>query len=406
MSHTMAQLSGKNIVLGVTGCIAVYKAAELLRLLVKAGANVDVVMTKSAMEFVTPLTFSTLSKNKVHTSMFDMPDEYSINHISLADKADLVLIAPATANFVGKVKAGIADDLLTTVVMATRAPVLIAPAMNVNMWNNKIVKDNISSLALNGYGFIYPDDGELACGYEGIGRLKDIDSIFNEVVGLLNPKKKLDKKKILVTIGGTKEYIDPVRYITNKSSGKMGQAIVEEAIKAGAEVIAISTVDLKIPGAEVIMVESASEMLNELKKYFPGVDVLIMAAAVSDYKVSNYSENKIKKENQNQEITLDLVKNPDLISEMAKIKHEHQVIVGFAAETDNLINNAIQKLLSKKMDIIVANDVSRNDIGFGSDFNEVSFLFPDGREEKISKTSKINVANHLLGSISEVLNKS
>lgn len=401
----MSNLKNKNIVIGITGCIAAYKILELIRFLVKANANVDVIMTKSATEFVTPLTISTLSKNKVHIDMFNNPYEYDINHISLADKADLFLIAPATANIIGKIANGIADDLLTTSVMATRAPVVIAPAMNVHMWENPIVQNNIAQLNDKGYVFINPDSGDLACGYQGLGRLPDINLIFDQLSLLLNVEGPLKGKKVLVTVGGTREYIDPVRFITNKSSGKMGIAIVQESVKLGADVTAISTVSMPDCRAEVVNVETTLEMQSALNLLFPQVDVLIMAAAVADYTVENYSDKKIKKKATETKKMLELVRNPDLIADMAKIKRQDQLVIGFAAETDDLINNAQEKLYSKKLDFIVANDVSRKDIGMGSDFNEVSFVYPDGSFEQLPRTTKAKVASRLLEIIIVKLSK-
>lgn len=392
----MTNIDTKNIVIGITGCIAVYKIAELTRLFIKKGFNIDIIMTESATKFVTPLTFSTLTRNKVYTSMFDTPDEYNINHISLADKADVFLIAPATANIIAKIVNGLADDLLSTTVMATKAPVILSPAMNVNMWNNPIVQENIIKLKQKGYYFIDPASGDLACGYEGAGRMQDINILYNEVCTILNTDKPLKGKKILLAMGPTREYIDPVRYISNKSSGKMGIAILEEAIRMGANVTAVSSVDVSQYTCKYIKVETASQMLEALQKSFPDNDILIMVAAVSDYTPKLYCDRKIKKEEKPQEISLDLVKNPDIISQITANKRINQKVIGFAAETDNLILNAKEKIKNKNLDLIVANDVSRDDIGMGSNFNEVYYIYPDGKLEQLTRTTKNNVASRLL----------
>ena len=396
----MSNLQGKNIVLGVTGCIAAYKTAELIRLFVKAGANVHVIMTQSATKFITPLTLSTLSKNKVHTDMFCKPEEFSIDHISLADKADLVLIAPATANIIAKIANGIADDLLSTTVMAAKSPIFIAPAMNSNMWSNLIVQKNIEILKGLGYRFINPEDGELACGYEGAGRLRQVNEIVEHVESVFSSDKLLIGKKILVTVGPTREYIDPVRFITNKSSGKMGLAIAKQAVKAGADVTIISSVPIDSINANIIYVETANQMLESLNNHFEVSDVLIMTAAVADYTVKSYSDRKIKKDPSQNEISLEFVKTPDLLAQMAFKKNNNQIVIGFAAETDDLMSNAKAKLISKKLDMVVANDVSRDDIGMGSDYNEVTFIYADGKTEHISKSTKDNIAKSLIERIS------
>ncbi|MEW5820154.1 MAG: bifunctional phosphopantothenoylcysteine decarboxylase/phosphopantothenate--cysteine ligase CoaBC [Cyanobacteriota bacterium] len=401
----MTLLKGKNIVLGITGCIAAYKTAELIRLLVKSGANVEVIMTESATRFITPLTLSTLSQNKVYIDMFEEPENYSIDHISLADKADIIIVVPATANIIGKVANGIADDLLSSTIMAARSPVFIAPAMNTNMWNNSIVQENINKLRVKGYYFINPESGDLACGYKGDGRLRNINDIFAEVSDYFNIETPLKSKKILITIGPTREYIDPVRFITNKSSGKMGVAIAEEANRLGADVTVITSVPVSLEGIRIEMVETTSQMQEALKKHFCSADILIMAAAVADYTVKNYSDSKIKKSSSQSELTLNLAKTPDLLEQIAGIKTGNQIVIGFAAETNDLIANAKHKLESKKLDMIVANDVSRNDIGMNSDYNEVSFIYPDSKIEQLSKTTKQKVAVELMKRAIELVNK-
>lgn len=399
----MSDLQGKTLILGITGCIAAYKTAEIVRLLVKAGANVHVVMTESATKFITPLTLSTLSKNKVHIDMFCKPEEFSIDHISLADMADVFLIAPATANIIAKVANGIADDLLSTTILAVKSPVCIAPAMNSNMWANPIVQKNIDILKGYGYQFIDPEEGDLACGYQGTGRLRDVNDIFAHVESIFSTKKPLKGKQILITVGPTREYVDPVRFITNKSSGKMGLAIAKQAINAGADVTVISSVPVGNLNARVISVETTSQMLESLNNNFSSADVLIMTAAVADYTVKNYSDKKIKKDPSQNEISLELVKTPDLLAQMSLKKKENQLVIGFAAETDDLILNANTKLNSKKLDMIVANDVSRNDIGMGSDDNEVTFIYHDGKTYHIPKTSKENIAKELIEKLAPLL---
>lgn len=398
----MSKLAGKHIVLGITGCIAAYKSAELVRQFIKAGATVDVIMTDAAQKFITPLTLSTLSRRKVYTEMFEQPEEYSIDHISLADRADLFLIAPVTANVIGKMAHGIADDLLTTSVVATKAPIFLAPAMNTNMWNNDIVQKNIELLKQSGVHFIDPDSGDLACGYTGDGRLRDISDIFNEIEFFFESKQVLKNKKVLITVGGTREYIDPVRFITNKSSGKMGLALAEVAKNAGAQVSVVSTVPVNISGISIINVETAEQMFKATEKEFQSSDILIMAAAVADYKPKSTSETKEKKKADVNEISLELVKNPDVIATIAKNKKESQFIAGFAAETNDLIVNAKKKLEEKNLDMIIANDVSRKDIGMNADNNEVTILYRDGSSEKIEKNTKKHVSKLI---IEKIVNK-
>jgi phosphopantothenoylcysteine decarboxylase/phosphopantothenate--cysteine ligase len=399
----MNTLEGKNIVIGITGCIAAYKIPELIRLFVKANANVTVVTTESALNFVTPLVLTTLTGNRVHTEMFELPETCDVNHISLADRADLMLIAPATANIIGKIANGIADDLLTTTVMAAKGPVIIAPAMNSAMWNNSIVQNNIEKLKASGYKFIDPDTGYLACGCEGPGRLKDIDDIFHYVENFFQPEKPLKGKKVLVTAGGTREYIDPVRFITNKSSGKMGYAIAEAAVNLGANVDLISTVNKPLSGAKLHPVETVKDMQQKLQELFSDVDVLIMAAAVSDYMAASYSEHKIKKSSEQEIFSINMVKTPDLIADLASRKKSGQIVAGFAAETEDLIANAKRKMETKNLDLIVANDVSLCDCGMNSEYNCVDIIFPDGKLEHISKRPKIEIAYRLLKVISSML---
>jgi phosphopantothenoylcysteine decarboxylase / phosphopantothenate---cysteine ligase len=397
-------LRGKVIVLGVTGGIAVYKAVELLRLLSKAGASVHVVMTKAATEFVTPLTFQTLSGNPVHLELFNLISEQQIGHISLAERADLFLIAPATANFIGKIASGIADDLLTTTVMATTAPVLIAPAMNVNMYHNPIYQENEARLKGHGYLFVPPACGMLACGYEGEGKLPDPAVILEEAVAALTPKT-LAGERVLVTAGPTREEIDPVRYISNHSSGKMGYAIARSARLRGAEVTLVTGPTAIAPpyGVRVVRVESALEMREAVLDHTEKSDVVIKAAAVADYRPKLRSGVKVKKHADN--LVIELEKNPDILAEIGSQKRQ-RILVGFAAETDDLIANATQKLTKKNLDMVVANDVSQAGAGFNVDTNIVKILFRDGHIEELPLMGKDAVAGMILDRVEQLRKKS
>ncbi|BCA79576.1 bifunctional phosphopantothenoylcysteine decarboxylase/phosphopantothenate--cysteine ligase CoaBC [Desulfuromonas sp. AOP6] len=388
-------LKGKKIILGVSGGIAVYKAVELLRLYVKAGADVFVIMTKNAQEFVAPLTFQTLSGNPVHTDLFDLFQEKEIGHISLADRADLFVVAPATANIIGKVAAGLADDLLTTTIMATKAPVLFVPAMNVNMWENPIYRQNEEKLKSVGYQVMEPALGMLACGWEGKGKLPDPVDILAETERLLHPRD-LVGETVLVTAGPTREEIDPVRYISNYSSGKMGYAIARAAFLRGARVILISGPTCLTPpcGLEFHRVGSACEMQQTVRQFADEASILIKAAAVADYRPAHASSHKIKKE-QAGSLHLMLEKNPDILAELGKIKGQ-RLLVGFAAETDDLLENATRKLREKNLDMIVANDITEKGAGFDVDTNIVRFLFADGSQEALPQMSKDDVAQALL----------
>jgi len=388
-------LQGKTIVLGVTGGIAVYKAVELLRLYVKAGATVHVVMTRSAQEFVTPLTFQALSGQPVHTELFNLYQEREIGHISLADRADLFVVAPATANIVGKVAAGIADDLLSTTIMATRAPVLFVPAMNVNMWENPLYRQNEEKLRGLGYHFMEPVTGYLACGWEGKGKLPDPAAILEETQRLLTPQD-LAGETVLVTAGPTREELDPVRYISNYSSGKMGYAIARAACFRGARVILVTGPTCLVPpcGVETVAVGSALQMRDAVLQRAEAATVIIKAAAVADYRPAAPAAGKIKKGDA-AALTLLLEKNPDILAELGRIKGG-RFLVGFAAETDDLLQNARKKLEAKNLDLIVANDVTQEGAGFDVDTNIVRFLYRDGAMEELAKMSKEEVAHRLL----------
>jgi len=393
-------LQGIVIVLGVTGGIAAYKAVELLRLLTKAGADVHVIMTRGAMEFVTPLTFQTLSMNPVSTSLFNLLSEREIGHIALADRADLVIIAPATANIVAKLANGIADDMLTTTVMATRAPLLIAPAMNVNMYQSPAYKENEARLKGRGVLFVEPVRGLLACGWEGEGKLQEPRVIFEEALTALTPKD-LAGEKVLVTAGPTREEIDPVRFIANHSSGKMGYAIARAARRRGAEVTLVSgPTSLDEPyGVAVTQVVSAREMREAVMAKAAGSSIIIKAAAVADYRPALRADAKIKKTAAPK--TLELIKNPDILAELGKNKGE-RLLVGFAAETCDLLKNAAKKLAEKNLDMVVANDISQAGAGFHVDTNIVKLLFCGGRVEELPIMGKDELADVILDRVVDV----
>lgn len=395
-------LQGKCVILGVTGGIAAYKAAELLRLLVKAGAEVHVVMTRSAQEFITPLTFQTLSGNPVHTELFNLIQEQEIGHISLADRADLLLVAPATANLIGKVANGLADDLLTTTIMATRAKVLFAPAMNSNMWQNSIYQNNQAKLESFGYHFIEPLYGDLACGWQGQGKLPEPQAIFNTAQTLLGGHDLMGKT-VLVTAGPTREEIDPVRFLSNYSSGKMGYAIACAARDRGARVILISgPVTLPEPrGIETIQVVSARQMYQAVMEKAGQADIIIKAAAVADFRPVVRCDQKVKKTGAESTL-IELQRNPDILAELGKQKGS-RILVGFAAETEDLLKHARDKLEGKNLDMIVANDVTLEGAGFDGDTNIVRLLTADGKVEDLPKMTKAEVAEILLDRVSALL---
>jgi len=390
----LSMLGNKKIILGICGGIAVYKAVELLRLLTKAGADVHVIMTHAAQEFVTPLTFQTLSSNPVHTELFNLIAEREIGHISLADQANLFVIVPATANVIGKIAAGIADDMLTTTVMATKAPVLFAPAMNVNMFTNPIYQENEQKLRRLGYLFVDPVRGSLACGWEGEGKLASPEAILDGAYTALT-EKDLRDRTILITAGPTREEIDPVRYISNHSSGKMGYALARAACRRGANVFLISgpTALTKPGGVHLVNVTSASEMHGEVMARVGECDVIIKAAAVADYRPLVRNATKIKKNADS--ATIELVKNRDILAELGEIQRR-PFLVGFAAETDALAENGEKKLREKNLDMIVANDVSQVDAGFNVDTNRALLLFRDGSRCDCGLMSKDQLAGAIL----------
>ncbi len=386
----------KCVVIGVTGGIAVYKALDVISALRKKDIEVHVIMTESATKFVNPLTFQSISQNMVVTDMFAEPKAWEIQHISLAQKADLMLIAPATANIIGKVANGIADDMLSTTIMAaSKAKVIFAPAMNTNMYQNKIVQNNIEKLKNFDYDFIEPASGRLACGDVGIGKLADVNTIVEKVLSELNDKKKdLEGKKAGPTIAP----IDPVRYITNRSTGKMGYSIAKEAKDRGAEVVLVSgPTNLNPPkDVKIINIKTNEEMKNEIFKYFDWADIVIKSAAVADYKPKEYSTEKIKKGEG--DLNLSLTRDNDILKSLGEIK-THQVLVGFAAESNDVLKNADKKLKNKNLDFIVANDITASDTGFGSDDNKVVILSKNNEKLELEKMSKIEVASNIFDMI-------
>ena len=399
-------LKGKTVVIGVSGGIAVYKACDVVSRLKKLNANVHVIMTKSATEFVTPLTFQSLSQNYVVSDMFEEPKTWDVEHISLAKKADVFLIAPATANVIGKVANGIADDMLTTTVMATTGKVLIAPAMNTNMYRNPILQRNISILKELGYNFVDPDSGRLACGDIGEGKLASPEKIVDAVVDLFNEDKKdLLGKKIMITAGPTVESIDPVRYLTNRSTGKMGYAIAKMAANRGADVTFVSgPTNIEPPSniKKLIKVQSAKDMYDAIIDNFDENQVIIKSAAVADYKPKNYSDKKIKKSND--DLIIELDRNKDIAYELGKIK-KNKILVGFAAETNDLIENAKGKISKKNLDFIVANDLTESGAGFGTDTNIVKIIDKDGNIAKYPQMKKDEVADVILDKVKSLLEK-
>ena len=391
-------LEGKKILLCVTGGIAVYKAVALTSKLTQAGADVRVILSDAATEFVTPLTFQALSRNEVYTNTFEEKDSKKIAHIDLADWADLVLVAPATANVIGKIANGIADNMITTTLLAATSPVWIAPAMNVHMYEHPAVQKNIETLKEFGYAFIEPGEGYLACGYVGKGRLEEPETIVEKIGDYFNDsvaKLNLSGKTILITAGPTREKIDPVRYISNHSTGKMGYAIAGEAQKAGANVILISgPVGLKPPhGVQLIMVESAQEMYDAVMSRLAEADIVIKSAAVADYRPKSYIDHKIKKQPGDQVIELERTK--DILFELGQQKNE-KILIGFAAETEHVEEYAQKKLSTKNADMIVANNLTQDGAGFGTDTNIVTFYKKDGSTKILPKLSKSVVAGKIL----------
>lgn len=391
----------KCVCIGVSGGIAVYKALDIISALRKKDVEVRVIMTSSAKEFVTPLSFQSLSQNMVITDMFAEPKAWEIQHISLAKKADLFLIVPATANIIGKVANGIADDMLSTTVMATKAKVIFAPAMNTNMYENPIVQGNIKKLKDYGYEFIEPEAGRLACGDTGKGKLADVNTIVEKVLEELegsNKEKDLLGKKVLITAGPTRSHIDPVRYITNRSTGKMGYEIAKEARDRGAEVTLISgPTSLENPkGINFIKIDTNEEMKDIVLQYFHNSDIVIKSAAVADYKIKEYSNKKIKKGDG--DLNLAFTRDNDILQLLGNEK-TNQILVGFAAESNDVLENAKRKLFKKNLDFIVANDITSNETGFGSEDNKVIIISKTGKEVHLDKMSKREVASNIFETI-------
>ena len=393
-------LTGKTVVLGVCGGIAAYKAVDVVSRLVKCGATVHVIMTAAAAQFVTPLMFREISGQPVYTTMWEEPKLWNVEHIALARRADLFVIAPATANMIGKIANGIADDFLSTTVMATTAPVLLVPAMNTEMYLSAATQTNLKTLADRGFHLMTPESGPLACGTAGIGRLPESSAIVERIAAHFSAGKSLQGVRLLVTAGGTREAIDPVRYIGNRSSGKMGYAIAAVAAERGAEVILVSgPVSLAAPtGVTRVSVESALEMRDAVLAAFPNVDIVIKAAAVADYRPDVVAEQKIKKQSSN--MTVNLIKNPDILAELGSSKSS-QFLVGFAAETQDLAKNATEKLRRKNLDMLVANDVTQAGAGFESETNIVKVFYQDGVSEELPQMSKRELAAVLLDRVQQ-----
>ena len=390
------KLKGKTVVLGITGGIAAYKACELASRLRKAGAETYVIMTKNACEFVAPLTFETLTNHPVVTDTFARPETWEVEHVALAKKADVFVIAPATANIMAKMACGIADDMLSTTVLATKAPVLIAPAMNTGMWENAATRQNTETLKKRGVHFVGPDGGYLACGDTGAGRMSEPEAIFDAICSLLCPVQDMAGLNVLVTAGPTRESLDPVRYITNHSSGKMGYAIAEAAQKRGANVTLLSgPVQLTAPvGVEVVDVLSTQDLYDSMMERCDRQHIIIQAAAPADFTPVTFAEEKIKKVNDGL-MTIELKETPDVAKAVGERKQKGQVLVGFAAETEKLTEHAKKKLSKKNLDMIVANDVTMPGAGFNVDTNIVTFITGEGMEE-MPQLSKADVAEKLL----------
>ena len=397
-------LKGKKIVVGVTGGIAAYKAVEVVSRLRKAGSEVHVMMTKEATEFVTELTFREISGQPVAQDMWAKVQQYNVEHIALANLADLMLIVPATANVLAKAATGIADDLVTTTILATKAPLFFAPAMNTGMYENPATRHNLSLLKDRGVHIIEPATGHLACGIEGKGRLPEPAAIVEEVLAFFAEAKSLQGKRVLVTAGGTEEALDPVRFLGNRSTGRMGYAIAEAAARRGAEVVLVTgPTSLSVPaGVRAVKVRSARDMEQAVLAEYDNTDVVIKAAAVADYRPKETVAQKIKKSDG--ELTLTLVRNPDILYELGQRK-KHQLLVGFAAETNDLATYAKRKLEKKNLDFIVANDVSAKDAGFGTATNRVQIFYRDGREESQPLMSKEKLAGLILDRVREHLDE-
>ncbi len=394
--------------IGITGGIAAYKITDLVSRLKKAGYDVIVMMTEGATRFITPLTLKTISGREVLTDLWQESREWKVQHIGVAEQIDLLVIAPATANIIGKMAHGIADDLLSTVYLANTAPVIVVPAMNTNMYQNPVVQDNLNKLADYGCIILEPESGELACGVVGPGRLPEIDVIYQAIMEELHPKQDLQGKKLMVNAGTTCEDIDPVRFIANRGTGKMGYAIAEAAQKRGAEVILVSgKSNLKVPaGVEFHSVWGAEEMCAVMLELQPDCDIIVGAAAVGDFKIAKTAEQKLKKkEGQTTQLVLELVGTPDILKELGKKKSKGQIMVGFAAETENVLENARKKLKSKNLDFIVANDVTMEGAGFAADTNIVTIIDKKGDTAALPQMSKHHVAEAILDKVVSLMQK-
>lgn len=393
-------LQGKKIVLGVSGGIAIYKVVDLVSKLRKHGAEIRVMMTEHATRFVTPLLFQEISGHKVASTMWSGNDEFNVEHIALAEWADLFLVAPATANILAKMASGLADDLVSTVLLAAKSPIIVCPAMNTGMLENIATQNNLQILQQRGICVMAPDQGHLACGVVGSGRLPEVPAIISFLENFFAKREgDMQGLKILVSAAGTREPIDPVRFVGNRSSGKMGYAVARVAALRGADVTLVSGPSALVPpdNVKIVQVETTRQMLEACFKVYPDVDVVIMAAAVADYRPRDVAEQKIKKKNDDA-LTVVMDKNPDILKSLGSEK-KHQFLVGFAAETQNLVANAQEKVQKKNLDMIVANDVTMAGAGFNADTNVVKFLYPDGKVEELAKMSKDEVANELLNRV-------
>ena len=394
-------MRGKHIIVAVSAGIAAYKAIEVVSRLRKKGAEVKVVMTQNATHIASPLTFGEISGHPVALDMFEQVHQWDVEHIALATWADAYVVVPATANVIGKIYAGIADDMLTTTIMATTAPKYLCPAMNTEMYNNPITQRNLEGLRSLGYHIMDPAEGWLACGITGVGRLPEPEAIVDWLEAKMCSTNEFEGTTILVTAGGTQESIDPVRYIGNRSSGKMGYAIAEQAVRMGAKVILVSApTSLPIPsGVDFISVDSAVSMQEAVEARFNDVNVVIMAAAVSDFRVLHKAEQKIKKM---ESMTIELVKNPDILQGLGS-KKSHQILVGFAAETEHVIKYGQDKVAKKNLDMLVANDVSKSNAGFNVDTNEGYFLYPDKEPKEMPNMKKSDLARHILREVIDLV---
>ena len=394
-------MRGKHIIVAVSAGIAAYKAIEVVSRLRKKGAEVKVVMTQNATYIASPLTFGEISGHPVALDMFEQVHQWDVEHIALATWADAYVVVPATANVIGKIYAGIADDMLTTTIMATTAPKYLCPAMNTEMYNNPITQRNLEGLRSLGYHIMDPAEGWLACGITGVGRLPEPEAIVDWLEAKMCSTNELEGTTILVTAGGTQESIDPVRYIGNRSSGKMGYAIAEQAVRMGAKVILVSApTSLPIPsGVDFISVDSAVSMQEAVEARYNDVNVVIMAAAVSDFRVLHKAEQKIKKM---ESMTIELVKNPDILKGLGS-KKSHQILVGFAAETEHVIKYGQDKVAKKNLDMLVANDVSKSNAGFNVDTNEGYFLYPDKEPKEMPNMKKSDLARHILREVIDLV---